>query len=322
MVRALIGRIVAIAAAALPLAAAAVDLQGHRGARGLLPENTLPGFARAIELGVTTLETDVAVTKDGVVVISHDPDLNPALVRGPSGLYLFSRGPMIRTLTLAELKTYDIGRVNSSSNYGRNWPEQQPRDGERFPTLDDLFALVKARNADVRFNIEIKITPTSGDTTPDPATFARLTIDRIRAADAVPRTTLQSFDWRPLVESRKLEPALATSCLTAETPNFDTTKVDASGRSPWMAGLVAAEHGNSVPRLVKAAGCDYWSANHEALSAARVKEAQALGLKVLAWTVNQPADIAKVLDFGVDGVITDYPDRARKVFADKGIAAR
>ena len=309
-------------AVAFAMPAAAFDLQGHRGARGYLPENTLAAFGKALETGVTTLETDLAITKDGVVVISHDPDLNPALVRGPNGFWLTARGPAIRTLTLAELKTYDVGRVNPSSSYGKQWPLQLARDGERVPTLAELFAFVKARDPNVRFNLETKITPTSGDTVVDPETFVALAVAEIRAAGVVGRTTLQSFDWRTVVISKRVAPELETACLTAQFPNFDTVKPDASGRSPWQAGLVPAEHGNSVPRLVKAAGCAIWSANSAGLSAGLVREAQALGLKVLAWTVNESAEMARMIEMGVDGLITDYPDRARKALSERGIVPK
>lgn len=309
-------------AVAFAMPAAAFDLQGHRGARGYLPENTLAAFGKALETGVTTLETDLAITKDGVVVISHDPDLNPALVRGPNGFWLTARGPAIRTLTLAELKTYDVGRVNPSSSYGKQWPLQLARDGERVPTLAELFAFVKARDPNVRFNLETKITPTSGDTVVDPETFVALAVAEIRAAGVVGRTTLQSFDWRTVVISKRVAPELETACLTAQFPNFDTVKPDASGRSPWQAGLVPAEHGNSVPRLVKAAGCAIWSANSAGLSAGLVREAQALGLKVLAWTVNESAEMARMIEMGVDGLITDYPDHARKALSERGIVPK
>ena len=309
-------------AVAFAMPAAAFDLQGHRGARGYLPENTLAAFGKALETGVTTLETDLAITKDGAVVSAHDPDLNPALVRGPNGFWLTARGPAIRTLTLAELKTYDVGRVNPSSSYGKQWPLQLARDGERVPTLAELFAFVKARDPNVRFNLETKITPTSGDTVVDPETFVALAVAEIRAAGVVDRTTLQSFDWRTVVISKRVAPELETACLTAQFPNFDTVKPDASGRSPWQAGLVPAEHGNSVPRLVKAAGCAIWSANSAGLSAGLVREAQALGLKVLAWTVNESAEMARMIEMGVDGLITDYPDHARKALSERGIVPK
>ncbi|GMU72140.1 MAG: glycerophosphoryl diester phosphodiesterase [Burkholderiales bacterium] len=311
------------AAGALAVAAptaAAFDLQGHRGARGLRPENTLAGFSKALEIGVTTLETDLAVTKDGVVVIAHDPDLNPALVRGPSGFWLTARGPAIRTLTLAELQAYDVGRVDPSTSYGKQWPQQWPADGERIPTLAEFFAFVAARDPKVRFNLEVKITPTSGESVVDPETFVALALAGIRKAGVVDRTTLQSFDWRPLVISKRLAPELETACLTAQFPNFDTVKPDATGRSPWQAGLVPSEHGHSLPRLVKAAGCAIWSANAASLSAELVREAHALDLRVLAWTINDKAEMGRMIDLAVDGLITDYPDRARQVLAERGIA--
>ena len=153
--------------------APAFDLEGHRGTRGLAPENTLAAFRRALQIGVSTIETDMAVTKDGVIVLSHEPFLNPDLVRGPDGRWLASPGPSIHSLTLAELGRYDIGRTDPSSKYARQFPEQQSADGERFPQLTELFELVKAGTKPVRLNIETKITPTSGPDTPDPTTFAR-----------------------------------------------------------------------------------------------------------------------------------------------------
>ena len=121
----------------------ALDIQGHRGARGLAPENTLPAFARALGIGVTTLELDCAITKDGVVVVSHDPAFNPDITRRPDGKWLEKTGPAIWSLTFKELQRYDVGRLNPANAYAKRWPEQQPVDGTRIPRLSDLFALVK-----------------------------------------------------------------------------------------------------------------------------------------------------------------------------------
>jgi glycerophosphoryl diester phosphodiesterase len=305
-------------AAAFAAPALAFDLQGHRGARGLAPENTLAAFATALAIGVTTIETDLAVTRDGVVVISHDPDLNPALVRD-NGAWLKERGPPIRSLTLAELRRYDLGRVDPASPYGRQWPEQVARDGERMPTLAALFELAGKAGKPVRFNLETKITPTSGDRTPDAEAFARAAVDAVQRAGMTSRTTIQSFDWRTLVAVRRIAPELATACLTAEGGNFDTVKPDASGRSPWHAGIAPADHDGSLPRMARAAGCAVWSPNQASVTRERVAAARTIGLKVLPWTVNDPADMARLIDWGVDGLITDYPDRARRVMADKGL---
>ena len=309
----------AVLAALAPRPADAFDLQGHRGARGLAPENTLAAFKRALDLGVTTLETDLAVTKDGAVVISHEPALFPPIVRDPEGRWITTPGPPIRSLTIAELRRYDIGRLDPSSAYAKAFPEQVPADGERFPTLDEVYALAAASGKPVRFNIETKITPTSGETVVDAPTFARLVVDRVRAAGMASRTTVQSFDWRTLVEVRRLAPEIETVCLTIEGGANDTVRPDASGRSPWHAGLSLADQGASLPALVAAAGCAAWSPNFAALSRERVEDAHKRRLRVIPWTVNGPADMARLIDWGVDGLITDYPDRARKAMAERGL---
>ena len=177
----------------------AFDLQGHRGARGLLPENTLLGFARALEIGVTTLETDLAVTRDGILVLSHDPVLNPDIARGPDGAWLAAPGPAIHSLTLAELGRYDVGRIRPDSKYAKTFPAQVPSDGQRIPTLAQLFDLAGASGKSPRFNVETKLSPDKPDETPGAETFARLVVEAIRSAKLEARVTIQSFDWRTLL---------------------------------------------------------------------------------------------------------------------------
>jgi len=284
----------------------------------LAPENTLAAFRTALDLGVSTLETDMAVTKDGVVVISHDPFLNPDLTR-LDGQWLAAAGPPIRTLTLDELRRYDIGRMNPASKYAQQFPEQKPVDGERFPTLEELFAMA---GPTVRFNIEIKTDPGKPDLTLEPERFAELAVAAIRKGGAAARTTIQSFDWRGLLASRRLAPDIATACLSIESNNVDTVRRASGQPSPWLGGLDLAAHGGSVPRLAKAAGCAVWSPFWRNVTAENVKEAQGLGLKVVPWTVNIPADMAALIDLKVDGLITDYPDRAKSVIAAKGLKIR
>ncbi len=273
----------------------------------------------ALDLGVTTLETDLAITRDGVVVISHDPLLNLDLTRGPDGQWLTVAGPVLRTLTLDELKKYDIGRVNPASKYAQQFPEQKPVDGQRIPTLAEFFAMA---GPDVRFNIEIKTDPNKPDLTIEPAAFAAAAVDGIRKGKAETRSTLQSFDWRGLIAAKKLAPEIATGCLTIESNNFDTVGRAASRPSPWLAGLDLAAHGGSVPRLAQAAGCATWSPFWRNVTAENVKEAQALGLKVVPWTVNAPAEMARLIDLGIDGLITDYPDRGAQILSQKGLKTR
>jgi glycerophosphoryl diester phosphodiesterase len=300
--------------------AQALDLQGHRGARGLRPENTLPAFAHALSLGVTTLELDTGVTKDGVVVVSHDPALNPDITRGPGEKWLERTGPPIWNLTYDELQRYDVGAIKAGSAYAKRFSTQQAVDGTRIPRLADLFALVrKSGNHSVRFNIETKISPLAPNETTGPEAFARALILAVRAAGMAGRTAIQSFDWRTLKIVQQQAPEIPTVYLSAQQDFMDNIQAGRQS-SPWTAGLHISQFGNSVPRMVKAAGGAVWSPYYGEISRENVKEAQALGLKVVVWTVNEPADVRRMIELGVDGIISDYPDRLRKVAAELGIS--
>lgn len=297
--------------------ATALDIQGHRGARGLAPENTLPAFARALEIGVSTLELDCAITKDGVVVVSHDPALNPDFTRGPDGKWLGEPGPAISSLTYAELSRYDVGRLDPSRAYARRWPAQQPVDGTRIPRLADVFALVeKSGNRAVRFNIETKISPLAPGQTTGPEDFARKLIAAIRAANMEGRVTIQSFDWRTLAVAQKEAPAIPTVYLTAETGS--AANINRAGDSPWTGAIRFRDHG-SVPRMVRAAGGTIWSPSLADLTREAVTEAQSLRLKVVPWTVNEEADMRRLIEWGVDGIISDRPDLLRRVAGEAGV---
>ncbi len=295
--------------------ARAFDLQAHRGGRGLLPENTLAAFENALKLGVTTLELDIAITADGVAVISHDPALNPAITRDASGQWLTQRGPLIKSLTLAELQRYQVGRIDPASPYGRQFPEQAARDEQRIPTLASLFKLVKDLGADeVQFDIETKISPNRPDDTLDPDAFVQVLLAVIRDAGMTQRVMVQSFDWRTLQRIQRMEPALRTVYLTVQGRSFNNLS-DGS----WTAGLLLKDHA-SVAQMVKASGGSIWSPYFKELTQDDLKRAQALGLKVIPWTVNEPSDMDRLMDWGVDGLISDYPDRLRDRMRAHGLA--
>lgn len=311
-----------LAAALLALSATgagAFDLQGHRGARGLAPENTLPAFAAALAVGVHTLELDTLVTKDGVVVIHHDRDLNPATTRGPDGQWLAARGPLVRALAFEELQRYDVGRLNPALKYGATYPEQRPADGTRIPRLTDLFDVVRrSGNTAVRFNIETKLVPQAPEATPEPEPYARMLVDLLRAEGMAARATIQSFDWRTLQAVQKLAPEIPTVYLSAQQRWLDNIAAGNPAGSPWVAGFQHAQHG-SVPRMVKAAGGAVWSPYFGDLDAAKLAEARALGLKVVVWTVNDPGQIRAMLELGVDGIISDRPDLVRAAMRERGM---
>ncbi len=300
--------------------ARAFDLQGHRGGRGLWPENTLVSFAGALTLGVSTLELDCAVTKDGVVVLSHDPLLNPEITRDASGKFIEKHGPSFYSLNYSDLQSYDVGRIRPGTAYAALYPEQKGMDGVRIPRLADLFALVKkSGNTSVRFNIETKITPQKPDETVGPQAFAEAVVKVIREAKMEKRAVIQSFDWRTLVVVKKLAPEIETVALTTLRPDGGNVQPGASGPSPSLGGLDVDDFGGSIPKAVKAIGASVWSPNWGDVLPAQVKEAQSLGLQVIPWTINETADMEKFVDLGVDGIITDRPDRLREVLKKKGL---
>lgn len=312
--------VLALVLAAASGPAAALDLQGHRGARSLAPENTLPGFALALGIGVTTLELDIAITQDGVLVISHDPALNPDITRGADGKFLEAAGPLIRDLTFEQLSRYDVGRLKPGTAYARRYPEQKPVDGTRIPRLADLFALVKkSGNERVRFAIETKVTPTQPHETIAPEAFARAVIAAIREAGMAQRASIISFDWRTLAVVQKEAPEIDTVYITAQQDWLDNIGAKKGASSAWTAGIQHKDHA-SVPRMIKAAGGRYWSSFFGDLDAAQVQEAHALGIQVLAWTVNEPRQMARLIEMGVDGIVTDRPDLLREEMKRRGLA--
>jgi glycerophosphoryl diester phosphodiesterase len=289
------------------------DLQAHRGGRALAPENTLAAFDNAMDIGVSTLELDIGLTADGVVVISHDTVLNPDHTRDANGAFLAAKGPAIRALTFSQLQAYDVGRIDPATAYGKQFALQVPRDGERIPTLAALFDRVRARNAtQVRFNIETKLDPTRPDETAPPDPMVRALLTEIDKAGVGPRVTVQSFDWRTLALVGQWAPQLQRAYLTTGRTLRDPR---------WTSGLRLEDFG-SAPRLLKAAagtspGKVIWSPAFNDLTAAQVQEAQALGLQVVPWTVNQRADMARLMDWQVDGIITDDPALLRDLMRER-----
>ena len=284
----------------------AFDLQGHRGARGLAPENTLPAFQKALELGVNTLECDMAITRDGVVVVHHDLWLNPDTTRGPDGQWLDKRGPAIAELTYAELQRYDVGRLKPGTEYAKAFPDQQAVDGTRVPRLADLFDLVRrSGNTQVGFDCETKLSPLEPAATLPPEEFARRVIAEIRKGGMQSRTMVQSFDWRTLQVVQKEAPEIRTMYLSSPRT---LARPAGGGPSPWLAGFDLDRFGGSLPQAVHAAGGRIWAPNQTYLTPALRSEAKALDIRVIPWTVNEPAMINKLLDMDVDGIISDRPD--------------
>ena len=293
-----------------------IEIHGHRGARGLLPENTIPAFERAIALGVDALELDVVMTRDGIPVVHHDRALDPQRTRDASGAWLKGPGQRLITLDRAALSEFDVGRAAPGSDIAKWFPEQVARDGTRIPTLAAVLTLGRRPGAaGIRFCIETKSTPLAPEETAGPDEFAQGVVAALRAECMIDRADVLSFDWHVLAETRKLAPELSTVCLSAEQPWFDNVRGGDQGLSPWTAGLDIEAFGGAVPRLVKATGSGVWGPYYRDLTEETLVEAHSLGLKVVVWTVNEIDEMLTLVRLGVDGITTDYPDRAAKALA-------
>ena len=242
----------------------------------------------------------------------------PTSRAAPDGAYVAAPGiPFVR-LPLAEVKKYDVGRIRPDSAYARQFPDQQAVPGTPIPTLSEVFALVrKSGDGHVRLNIETKIDPNHPDESPDPQRFVGLLLDLAAAEKFEDRIMVQSFDWRTLQIVQKRAPAIPTVYLTLQKGNAPTVALDRA--TEWTAGFDPAAHGGSLPRTIKDAGGAIWSPYFGDVTPELVAESHGLGLKVVVWTVNKKDDIARLIDAGVDGIISDRPDLLREVAGEKGI---
>ena len=298
--------------------AMAFDIEAHRGGRGLFPENTLTSFANALSMGVDTLELDIGVTKDDVIVVSHERGLNPDLARTDEGVYVAPPGIPFVQLRLEDVKKYDVGQIRPGSDYAAKFPEQRAVPGTPIPTLAEVLGLVrKSRDAHVRLNIETKIDPNHAEDSPDPERFVTLLLGLLQTENFSDRVMVQSFDWRTLQLVQKLAPAIPTVYLTLQSGLAPTVFLDKP--SLWTAGFSPKDHENSLPRTIRAAGGAIWSPFFGDVDYALISESHRLGLSVVVWTVNEPADMARMIKMGVDGIISDRPDLLRKVAGDSGI---
>src|SRR5579872_4569519 len=262
--------------------AANVLVHGHRGARAMRPENTIPAFRYAIDAGVDALEMDMAVTRDNVIVISHDPILEPPVCNGPKPR------AVIHELTLDEVRQWDCGAVRNP-----NFPKQTPVPGTRMPTLDDVLSL--STLGTFEYNIETKSFADKPEYTPSPEEFVRLFLAEVAKHHLEKRVMLQSFDFRTLVACEKLSPNLRRVALTEADPRDFVT--------------IAAEGGHA--HII--------SPNYSLVTPEKVAAAHRAGLQVVPWTVNKPADWDRMIEADVDAIISDDPAALIAYLKQKGL---
>ncbi len=297
------------------------DVQGHRGARGLFPENTLAGFEAAIALGATTLELDVGISADGVIMVCHDTYLDPELWFDAEGKPLPDIPRLwLKDLTQAELQSFRCGLRNP---YPHRFPEQQCIPSI-MPTLEQVFALAEAMNPQICYNIEPKVSPLYPHQTVSPARFAEALVTCLEQHQLLVQSRIQSFDWRVLRSVRELCPLIQTGALVLHSPSASTLCHE-QAPSPFLAGWDWREFAGNLAALLQATGfVDIYSPNFEALlpeSEAFLQPCwifQEMGFQVIPWTVNEVADMEQLIRLGVNGIITDFPDRLISLLKQQG----
>ena len=292
------------------------DLQSHRGGRGEWTEESLAAFANSLKLGVSTLELDTHLTSDGKVIVWHDDTIQADKCRDtapvtPGDAAFPYVGDRVAELSLAQIKTLDCGFTQL-----KGYPEQDVIEGNRIAELKDVFQLVRDADAKkVRFNIETKVEDgrSGGE---DMVALTKAVVAEIQASGMADRSTLQSFDWSSLNLAKQIAPGLPLVALSSGDAWLEVGK---PGASPNLGGIDIDTYGGSLAKAAAAQGYDAISPTFRSVTPEMIAEAHAAGLPVIPWTVNTTADITRLMDLGVDGIITDYPTRLRTVMEGRGL---
>jgi glycerophosphoryl diester phosphodiesterase len=277
------------------------DIQGHRGARGLMPENTIPAFLMALDSGVNTIEMDVAVTKDGQLVVSHEPWMSASICTDPSGKSMDEKSERkftIYQMTYEQVKLWDCGSKGNIS-----FPQQIKMNVSK-PLLRDVIIAVENHiknftRYEVDYNIEIKSMP-QGDNKfhPKPEVFSDLVFNLIDQYLPLDRVVIQSFDFRVLKYWHEKYPEVRLSALVENKKSVNENLTDLG----------------FIPSV--------YSPYFKLITKEEVKELHAKKVRIIPWTVNEPGDMLSLKGLDVDGIITDYPNRAAKFKRTLNIQAK
>ena len=323
-----------------------VQVYAHRGGRSFSPENSMPAYKATLRLGTDWVDMDIALTKDGEVLITHDLVANADIARSPDGKFIaenrqalqnLSEGERaaynaryaVKNMTFAETQKFDIGRLNPTSAYAKFFPDQLSVDGTRMPLLRDVVRYVnKTSNGEVGFQIEMKTDP-GAEYSPDPKIFARALYKILKEENILDRAEIQAFDFRCLYELQKLDSRVKTAYLTSRdnekggSASFFSDDGKIAGA--WTGGKLLKDYGATIPQMVKALGGYAWEPEDAELTRESLDEAHKLGLKVVVWswpeklgTSFDPVLAGRMISWGVDGIITDDPGRIFSMLAARG----
>lgn len=289
-------------------------IYGHRGARGELPENTMPSIRHLVENGIFAVEIDVQNTADSVAILHHDPEISTNLAKDENGDWLDQTGPKIIESTYSDLLSYDLGALKPGTDYQKKFPDQLVMDDVSVPSLE-TFCEWLSEQPDFVANIEIKSYANRSDLGDSPSGLARTVITTLEKYGVSEHAIISSFDWRVLTECRRLDNQITLGFLSYfDRPNPPMQPNIYTG-SPWMAGAHWSGDKTSLPKIIKNLGGQIWAPFFQDITKEHVAMAQQIGLIVNVWTVNEEADILTMIDYGVDGIITDFPARTKALLS-------
>ncbi|MCH9756507.1 MAG: glycerophosphodiester phosphodiesterase [Gammaproteobacteria bacterium] len=296
--------------------AESLTVYGHRGARGLAPENTLPGFQTALKHHVDYVDVDIVMTKDGVLIAHHGLTLNPDVTRDVRKNWVEDTDMIVKELTLEQLQTYDVGRIKPWTHYAAIYPLQTSVENTFIPTLQAVIRDVKkSAQYPVGFQIEIKTNPTQPHLSASPEAMVLALDQIIREENIADRTKVQAYDWRCLLLLQQLNPQVETAYLTDVEHEKTLRHADSAIAGQWTAGYLLKNYHDSIPEMIKALGGTWWDAEDIEITEVQLEKAHQLGLKVATWSdaerTGMDVDVfltKQLIMMQVEGVITDRPD--------------
>lgn len=284
-----------------------IKIYGHRGARGVLPENTLESFKYLFENNIRAYETDILISKDNIPVITHDFKLDPSYTKDVNGNWIEDENIKIIDLTYEEILKYDVGTLNKLSRYGRKFINQKSLDNQKIPKLSDLLKLSSDNDFDdLLINLEIKSTPIEEGLTPSPEEMVKIVIGEVSRSNLSDKIIYSSFDWRVLREIKERDPKIPRAHLTSGA------KGKIYDKSPWL-DFTPLHSEVELPKLIKALGGSAWHPNYKDVNKEIIEISRNEGLPVNVWTVNKEQDMLRMIDYGVDGIMTDYPLKLKEL---------
>ncbi len=296
-----------------------IKIYGHRGARGDLPENTLESFKYLFDNNINAYETDILITKDLTPVITHDFRLDPSFTKDEEGNWIKDENIRIFDLTYDEILKFDVGSLNKLTRYGRRFVNQRNLENQKIPKLSELLELsLKNLSQNLLINLEIKSTPDEKNLTPDPQDLVQIVLNEINNSNLKDKIIISSFDWRVLREVKKQSPEIPRAYLTFQQEKGMKIKKTIYSKSPWI-DHIPLTIVYDLPKIIKELGGSAWHPYYKDINKKAVEDAHDNNLPVNVWTVNDEDDMLKMVEYGVDGIMTDYPLRLKEVCEKENI---